>query len=246
MDTDIFLKIGLTRNEVKVYLALLEMGSTSAGDLIKKVELHRTAVYDMLERLIEKGIVTYVMISRIKHFEVIEPHQLLNYIDQRKDELDGYKKEIEKRLPELNIKRKLSKESQEATVFKGKQAIKTIAEDVIRIGKPMYVYGAEGKLKETFPVYYQIFHRKRLEKKIPIKIIYNERIRKKKRDKELKDIEIKYLPNQFETPANTWVFGDMVAIVVWSEQPIATLIRSKDVAKAYHTNFDLLWHLAKR
>ncbi|MCK5025288.1 MAG: hypothetical protein KAS15_01760, partial [Nanoarchaeota archaeon] len=70
--------------------------------------------------------------------------------------------------------------------------------------------------------------------------------RKKKRDKELKDIEIKYLPNQFETPANTWVFGDMVAIVVWSEQPIATLIRSKDVAKAYHTNFDLLWHLAKR
>ncbi len=246
MNSDILLRIGLTRNEVKVYLTLLEMGSTSAGALIKKVELHRTAVYDMLERLIEKGIVTYVMISKIKHFEVVEPHQLLNYLDQKKDELDDYKKEIEKILPELNMKRKLSKEAQEATVFKGKRAIKTIAEDVIRLGKPMYIFGAEGKLKQTFPVYYHIFHRKRKEREIPMKIIYNEKVRMKKRHKELNDIEIKYLPNHFETPANTWIFGDMVAILVWSEQPIATLIRSKDVAKAYRTNFDLLWCLAKK
>jgi len=245
MDIDVLLKIGLTNNERKVYLALLELGSTPAGDLIKKVELHRTCVYDVLERLIEKGLVTFVIKSKIKQFEVVDPQQLLNYIDQRKEELDDYKKEVEKILPELNLKRKLSKEPQEATVFKGTRAIKTILEDVLHTGETMYVYGAEGKLKEKFPIYYYHFHRKRLEKKIHIKIIYNEKVRKAKRHKELKGIEIRYLPDEFETPANTWVFGDKVAITVWSEQPISTLIRSKEVAKAYRTNFDLLWKLAK-
>ncbi len=246
MDTEVLKKIGLTNNEVKVYISLLGLGSTPAGILIKKVELHRTAVYDILERLIEKGLATYVMIGRIKHFEVVEPHQLLSYVEQRKDDFDDHKKEIEKLLPELNMKRKLSKESQEATIFKGKTAIKTIAEDVLRTGKEMYVYGAEGKLKQFFPIYYHHFHRKRLSKKINIKIIYCEKIRKHKRHTELKNIDIKYLPDEFETPANTWIFGDKVAIIVWSEQPIATLIRSKEVAKAYHTNFNLLWGLAKK
>src|SRR3989338_5967902 len=132
MNTEVLTKIGLTNNEVKVYLDLLGMWSTSAGDLIKKVELHRTAVYDILERLIEKGLVTYVIIGRIKHFEVVETRQLLDYIEHQKDELDDHKKEIEKILPELSMKRKLSKESQEATIFKGKKAVKTIAEDVLR------------------------------------------------------------------------------------------------------------------
>ncbi|MFC1723801.1 TrmB family transcriptional regulator [Nanoarchaeota archaeon] len=245
MNTDIFRKIGLTSNEIKVYLALLEMGSTSAGDLIKKVELHRTCVYDMLERLIEKGLVSYVMISKVKHFEVVELHQLLNYIDQKKDELDDHKKEIESIIPELDMKRKLSKENQEATVFKGKKALKTILEDVLRTKRTFLAYGAEGKFKEFFPIYYHHFHRKRYEIGMSIKIIYAEKVRKARRHEELKRIMIKFLPDEFETPANTWIFGDKVAIVVWSEQPIATVIRSKEVAKAYRTNFKLLWKIAK-
>lgn len=246
MNQEVLKKIGLTENEVKVYFSLMEMGATPAGDLIKKTELHRTAVYDLLERLIEKGLVTYILIGKIKHFEAVEPSHLLSYIEQKKDELDDYKREIEKLLPELNLKRKLSKESQEAAIFKGKKAIKAIAEDVLRAGKEMYVYGAEGKLKQFFPVYYSHFHMRRLKKKINIKIIYCEKVREQQRHQELKNIEIKYLPDEFETPANTWIYGEKVAIIVWSEQPVATLIRSKEVAKAYHTNFGLLWGLAKK
>ncbi len=246
METEILKKIGLTGNEADVYLTLMEMGSTPAGDLIKKSGLHRTVVYDLLERLIEKGLVTYVIIGKIKHFEAIDPNHLLDYIEQKKDELNDHKKEIEKMIPELDMKRKLSKESQEATIFKGKKAIKTIMEDVLRTGETMYVFGAEGKFKENFPVYFYHFNRRRVEKDIVIKIIYCERVRVHERYKEIKKVEIKYLPDEFHTPANTWIFGDKVAIVVWSNQPIATLIRSKEVAKAYKTNFDLLWKIAKK
>lgn len=246
MDPKILTKIGLTNNEVKIYLILLEMGSTSAGDLIKKSGLHRTAVYDILERLIEKGLASYVIIGKIKHFEVINPEQLLNYIDQKKEELDSNKKELEKIIPELNLKRKLSKENHEATLYKGKKAIKTLLEDVLNSKKDFFVYGAEGNLKKMFPVYYIHFHNKRVKKNINLKIIYCEKVRLHERHKELKKIEIKYLPNEFETPATTWIYGDKIVIVVWDIQPIATLIRSKEVSKAYLSNFNLLWNMGKK
>jgi len=47
--------IGLTRNEVKVYLSLLSIGFTTTGILIKKTGLHGSKVYDALERLSQKG-----------------------------------------------------------------------------------------------------------------------------------------------------------------------------------------------
>lgn len=245
METDILARIGLTQNEIKIYLRLLEMGSVPAGRLIKGVGLHRTVVYDTLERLLEKGLVSYVIVSNVKHFEAINPVQLLDYVDERKDELDSYKKKIEKILPELELKRKLSKEPQEAAIFKGKKGIKSIAEDVLRTKETLYVYGARGNFKEILPIYFHHFNKKRVKNKIYINIIYKESVRKEKREKELGLMRIKYLPDKFDTPANTWIYGNKVAIIVWGEQPIATVIRSEQVSKAYKTNFNLLWGIAK-
>ena len=50
----------------------------------------------------------------------------------------------------------------------------------------------------------------------------------------------------YDTPASTWIYGDKVAIVVWSEPIIATLIRSKEVSKSYKQFFEFLWKNSKR
>ena len=61
MNTKILEAAGLTGNEIKVYLALLELGSVTAGEILKKIEIHRGAVYDTLDKLMEKGLVSYVI-----------------------------------------------------------------------------------------------------------------------------------------------------------------------------------------
>ena len=91
----------MTNNEIKVYLLLLGMGTVPAGEIIKKSELHRTCVYVVLERLLEKGLISYVVTSNVKYFEAVDPHQFLSYIDQKTDELKDYKKEIQAIIPEL-------------------------------------------------------------------------------------------------------------------------------------------------
>ena len=59
----------LAKNESKLYLSLLELGSASATQLIQKSGLHRAVVYDILERLIEKGLASFVIKGRKKYFE---------------------------------------------------------------------------------------------------------------------------------------------------------------------------------
>ena len=69
MDTTLLEELGLTKNESKVYLALLELGSTAAGPLIKKIGMHRAAVYDIIDLLTGKGLVSYVIKANRKYFE---------------------------------------------------------------------------------------------------------------------------------------------------------------------------------
>jgi len=61
-------KLGFTLNETKTYLNLLNLGSCLASDLAKKTGLHRRPVYDALNRLIEKGLVSYTIKTGKKYY----------------------------------------------------------------------------------------------------------------------------------------------------------------------------------
>lgn len=43
-----------SNNEAEIYTALVGLGQTSAGNIIKQTNLHRSVVYETLEKLINK------------------------------------------------------------------------------------------------------------------------------------------------------------------------------------------------
>tara|TARA_Y100000296_G_scaffold84834_1_gene119224 strand:+ start:10164 stop:10352 length:189 start_codon:yes stop_codon:yes gene_type:complete len=49
--------IGFSKNEISIYLDLIRIGKSFAGDISKRTEIHRSNTYDILEKLLEKGIV---------------------------------------------------------------------------------------------------------------------------------------------------------------------------------------------
>lgn len=238
-------EIGLAGNEIKVYLALLELGSALAGEITKKSGINRTNVYDALDRLTEKGLVSYVIKSNRKYFEAAPPNRIVKYIEEKEDELKLKKELAVSLLPELELKRKLSREPLEATVYKGKEGLKSITEDVLETGKEMLAFGAEGRFVEIFTHYAEQWHMKRGKLKIPLRIIYNEKARAKKSKSKFPLTDMRFSSTMNETPATTWIYDDKVVIVVWSEQPIATLIRNKQVANSYKQFFDILWKDSK-
>jgi sugar-specific transcriptional regulator TrmB len=50
MDPKMLEEIGLTEGESKVYLALLKLGATKTGPLIKEADVSSSKVYKILER----------------------------------------------------------------------------------------------------------------------------------------------------------------------------------------------------
>ena len=232
---------GLAGNEAKVYIALLDLGTALAGEITKKSGVNRTNVYDALDKLIEKGLVSFVIKANRKYFEATSPDRIIEFLGEKEDELKNKKKMINSIMPEIELKRKLGREPQEATIYKGKKGMKSVAEDILRTGKELLVFRAEGNFMEKFKHYAIKWHEKRRKLKIPIRIIYNERIRKNKLKIKSPLLKMKFNSTMDETPATTWIYGDKIAIIVWSEQPICTLIRSRDVAKSYKQFFEVLW-----
>ena len=231
MDEKVIENAGLTRVEAKIYLALVELGSSLSGEISRKTGVHRRSVYDAIERLIEKGLVSYVVQNNRKYFQPVNPKRLLEIMEEKQER-------IKNSLPELEAKFKFKKEKRETTFYRGKLGLKSIFEDQLREGKEARILGAVKDPGEFINYYFSHFDKKRLEKKIRLKMIFNESLKKKTK---YKLSEIKYLPKKYESQTTTEIYGNKVAIIVWSKEPIAILIEQKEIADSYRKYFDFIW-----
>src|SRR3989344_5817490 len=78
-------KIGLSDGETKVYLALLKLGSVPVSKLKEETHLHRTTIYDFVEKLLNKGLVTYVVKTGVKYYNAVNPEKLLEYVKEKEE-----------------------------------------------------------------------------------------------------------------------------------------------------------------
>ena len=108
MGTEILEDIGLTKGEIKVYLALLELGSSTAGAVLNKANIQNSVFHFCVNRLMEKGLVSYVRKGKVRIYKAVDPDNLLIYITDKK-------REIEELLPELKSRQRISKEKQMCT-----------------------------------------------------------------------------------------------------------------------------------
>ena len=79
-------ELGLTEKEAKLYLALLELGQATSSDLIKKLDYYSKTVYELLEKLMKKGLVSYVIKSNIKYFGAVNPEKFLDILKEEEND----------------------------------------------------------------------------------------------------------------------------------------------------------------
>ena len=238
MNTSALQQLGLTEAEAKTYVAMLELGSSQAAKIVSKTGLHRRTVYDAIERLIEKGLVSYIKQNNIKHYEAVDPKRLSGMIKERESAIN----EI---LPQLELLHKTSKEKQETTFYKGKLGLKSVFNDQIEEGKEILIFGASAKAPEILKYYFPHFDNERKRRNIRVKIIFDESAEKEEYVKQIPLSTIRYVPNEYSSPAATNIYGDKVSIVLWTEEPIAIVIKNKEIADGYRKYFELVWKTAK-
>lgn len=248
MNEEILLKIGLTKNEIKVYLELLKEDSCLSGELAKKTQLNRSHIYDTLKSLIEKGLVSYIIKNNRKYFKAAKPQRLIRYLEEKEQKIKNEKQEINKIIPELIDFYNIPKKRIEASIYEGTEGLKTIFEDIIKSKeKEWLAIASSGKAPQILPYYLAHFHKRRIKKKIKLKTLINDDAEGKKRGKELSKMRltnVKYLPSKFVTPISVYVYKNKTAFIIWN-LPVALLIDNKETTESFRDHFEILWKTAK-
>jgi len=224
---------GLTENESKVYLSLIETGPNLAGKISRKTGLHRRSVYDVTEMLIKKGLIGYILKNNRRYFEASSPNRIIEILQEKQDLLTPI---VTNLLEKYNSK----KEKQETNFYKGKEGLKTIFEDQLNY-KEILILGASPEAYDILKFYFKWYDKKRTKKKIKVRIIAF--------DKKITNIplaDIRYLPQKYQSPVAVNIYGHKTAIILWAKQPIVIAIREKEIADAYKNYFELMWRMAKK
>lgn len=243
-------EVGLTKNEIKIYLVLLKLGQTTSWNIIKDTGIHTSKVYDGLQRLSDKGLVSHVIISNTRHFNAAEPSRLLDFLDDKKRTLENQEKEIKKIIPTLKAESVGNLQETKAEVFKGWKGMETVYKmlrEKLKKNDINYVIGAsKGENTEQVKTFFNKHLKGLAEKRVKQKIIYNEEakgnIEEQAKHPDL--FEVKYIQNT--TPAEINIWADRVMTVILTKNPTVILITDKKVADSYRSYFEILWKSAKK
>ena len=228
--------IGLTKTESKIYLMLIDISRAQAGVLSRKTGIHRRSIYDALDRLIEEGLVSYIVENGKRFYIPEDPKRVQQIIDQQKSEIDNI-------LPALHQKFFEQKDKQETLFYRGREGVKGIFEDQIRDGNDVYIIGASHHIHNHLKYYLPHYTNKRKKDKIKIHAIYAG----DKHQEAIPFANVRYLPKSFQTLVSTNIYGDKAAIILWlPHDPVAILIKQPDIAKTFRKYFDVLWKIAKK
>ena len=227
--------LGFSPNDIKVYLMLNDFGSSKAGKIAKQAKVDRSSCYSALKRLVEKGLVSYVLIGKVKWFQATGPKRLLDYVREQENDV----KEI---LPQLHARHKAAKISGQVRLFKGIKGVKTILQDIIRTEENNLVFGNESQLEENMPTFQKQFVRQLKEKKIFVKEI----VRSGRGSKTSNPKQTRYVPKSLESPVVTNIYGDKIALIIWTDEPEGIIIENKAAADAYRSYFEFMWKHAKK
>ncbi len=249
MNSNILEEIGLSRGEARVYLALLELGTATTGPIAKQSGISASKVYKILDRLSAKGLVSYVLIGKTKHFKAANPKQIQRLIEQKQQELHNKEHEFSTILPELQRRLAIAQKKAQAEIYEGFKGFRTVFDDMLdtlKRGDELYTTGippAKGAIQR----YFIHFFRKQAKIGFKVKAIFNQSARKTAEERKNRYTDFRFMPEGIITPAVINIYSDKTIINIRSEeeQTFTFVITSKETADSFKEYFKLLWRQAR-
>jgi sugar-specific transcriptional regulator TrmB len=231
--------LNIEGKKADVYLACLEMGGATAYAIAKKVGLKRPTAYDVLNQLMNDGLVYKTFKKKIKYFFPADPDRLLKKIKEREEEIISI-------MPMLQNLYNAPKIKPYIRYFEGKEGIKEMYEDSLKSlkrGDEILAYVGDDVLK-YLPQHASWYVSERVKRGIRLRGIYKntgsilEYIKKNQEQlRAAKVLDEKLFPVQNETN----IYGNKIAIASYGREMFGMIIESAEIAKAQKAVFELAW-----
>ncbi len=229
-------QLGLSEGEAKVYLALADLGEASVGEIQKIVKIHRTTIYDYLEKLANKGLVSHSILNRTKRYFPTDPKNILLYVKHKQELAEQVMRELaskNKKMHRLKVE-----------VLSGNQGFRMLLNDILQSGEKEFIgFGIDEKMFiSAFPPHYiEKFFKKEMELGIRERMITFEGAEYTAKHKH---IQYAFLPKKYFSPIPIAIYANKIAMIVWEPKSVI-LITNAELADSYRKYFELMWKTCK-
>lgn len=128
----LFVELGLNSTETKVYLAGLRLGPTSVQEIAKKAKLSRTATYDAVSALQERGLISTFERGKKKFFSAEEPERAVSYFKEQIGRMNDKLETLRRSMDEMRM---LSGgERPTVRFYEGDEALYSLFDDMASVG----------------------------------------------------------------------------------------------------------------
>lgn len=231
--------LGLNEKEAKVYLAGMQSGTAVVSEIAQAAKINRVTTYDILEKLKQRGLVSFFTKKKIKYFTVTDPEVVLQEYEKRTDELRRSMPKFKNLLGETSHPR--------IRYFEGLEGIKAIYADTLNSSTEILNYSNSHEIRKNWPNYDNEYVKKRIEKNIYLRGICP----KDKEGEMVKSLdhssnrEMRLLPNdQFNFSNEINIYDDKVAIISFKDELIGMIIESVEIANSQRAIFNMCWQFA--
>ncbi|MEK6792278.1 MAG: helix-turn-helix domain-containing protein [Nanoarchaeota archaeon] len=225
---------GLSHKEAEVYLALLKLGTATANRITEIVDMPRSTVYEILDKLRLIGLLSTIIIGSKTNFIASKPQRLVELLDEKKNS-------IKKVLPSLIQMQAQIDEKPFTEVFQGNIAVYKIFDEIIdNANKEILIIGSMQNAIEK--IYYRTdkFRNLRKERGIKVKQIL-EKSQESTQEKIDKYTEVKYLTDLKNSKEVIFIIEGCVYHVLLKSEISAIKIKSKEHTNTMKILFESLW-----
>lgn len=228
-------RIGLSANDAKIYLGLIEHGPGTVSDIARQTGIHRPIIYKHLPDLMEKQLITQTTQGKRKLFTAEPPDKLERFMESTLHELQPLLKDLRETYQAQNKRPKIR-------YFEGKKGIQSVFGDLVQTlgqGDIFYRYSSASEDRGGYlPSNYRAI---RDSKKLERFVITNAARAQEKKSR--LERALKVVPKEFDIfdhDITQVIYADKVAFIDYNSQS-ALIIENPALAKFQKNLFKLLY-----
>lgn len=235
---DILQNIGLSDIEAKTYILLLENGASSAPSLASLLNIKRTTIYPILDRLSEKGVIHWFEQSNRKVYSAVQPNKLADNFSEKLRSLFDIVPYLEK------IQNRNQNDFFGVRFIQSKDELKKIYNEVLSDykNKEYCVIGSPTTWLDTDREFFLNFRKRRAKNKTKVKLLLpSDSKNEVGQDDETLLREYKYLPESYNFKSTIDIYRDKIVIVGPEIKALCVIIAIPPMVDVFQAMFDLLW-----
>jgi len=235
MDLSVLRRFGLSDNEIEIYLFLLKEGTSTVPQIANVIHIDKATIYRVMSLLVRKGLVSEVVVSKVRNYSASDPSVLVESVDILKDELSEL-------VPQLNELSSHKSERSEVELYVGSQAIKMLLQSLVSGTKEYWLMGHSQTFYDEMELFIDVLVKRVEYYKVKGKVL----ISKGEMFRAAETEEVRYLPEELSSLISTIVFDDKVMQIIMTRPYHALLIKDSEVARAQKKLFMHIWEKAEK